>query len=237
MCFHISDIVQRNRETIARAMRERWNLGTLGRGLADVCRECSSFVEFEWVPQRAPKNILAMCATALRGSRESEDQNAADILELAIVESKYINDPDDNGEEFYQLAQTIIHRNPGLGAAYRSYATAAPDPFEGLRAANRGLRCADVTPAIRRDLLYLAVRNTMRITLSHCASYLPCDPTISNRTIVFLQRALEDACSFLNEAPLDHNAMMEMVNWTIELMVILRGHDLSELELHVSINW
>ncbi|KAF5383157.1 hypothetical protein D9615_004964 [Tricholomella constricta] len=165
-------------------------------------------------------DALPLCARAIRTKGNAKEADLGDVLDIKyhIMKQKI---PD-----AVHLAQKGLKRNPG--AAYFYYAiTLSADNVEGLRAAKKGLKCKHITPFVRFQLMQRAVEHAGNMGVQ----ILQDSPTAGKgrweEGIAFLMSALEDAKTFVEEAPPDNRHMNAVLYWYIILTITINGPDLS----------
>ncbi|KZP08095.1 hypothetical protein FIBSPDRAFT_840606 [Athelia psychrophila] len=129
-------------------------------------------------------------------------------------------------------ANRAIARNPNQPYFYYALALQAISP-DGLRAAKKGLKCPKITPFVRCGLLQRAVDHAgdLGSTILQNASS---GSKQWEEGVAFLSSAMEDAQSYMNQAPPDSRHMRKILYWYTLLSMALRGpeisSDLSELQ-------
>jgi len=171
---------------------------------------------------------LPYCAKALR---EKGELDKADILEIKYSFTK--QQPERAG----QLAKVALKRNSSV--SYFHYAVSMNvDEVEGLRAAKKGLRCNDLTPFIRHQLLWRAVEHAAWIGQKHLADCgSETEARVWEEGIAFMLSALDDAKEYVETAPPDHTHRKDVLYWYIILTITVKGPEISPdlKELKVSL--
>lgn len=165
---------------------------------------------------------LPLCAEALRSLKgaSAADLDAADVLELKFLISRRRHN------EAFALTSRAIARNPKLGYAYYMSSMRA-EHEEGLRAAKKGLTCPGLTPFVRNYLLWRAVEHAGDLGIVGIAEAGQSEEK-RLRGLAFLDSALEDAQTFIAEAPPDNWHQQTMINWFILLTFAIRGDQLDD---------
>ncbi|RPD52467.1 hypothetical protein L227DRAFT_568580 [Lentinus tigrinus ALCF2SS1-6] len=222
-------------EAMSQAARDQ-DLVALGRRIADIMQRSPMVVEGRWsqlqedvgsdrqASDRLPfvhwSEALPECAKALRRSGTSSDLDAADILDIKsfMLHGRI--------PEAIALAQTTSTRNPHHAYA-RYLVSLCGDSAEGLQAAEEGLKCPDVTPFLRKQLLWRAVelrvwKGTKKILTADAG-----DSNAQEAGLISLRAALEYTNTFLAEAEPDAHMRLTMLGWSFLLSMTLRGPELS----------
>jgi hypothetical protein len=178
-------------------------------------------------------DALPVCARALRERGGPGDKDAADVLDIKfkIMRSKV-------GEAADQ-ARRAIERNPSF--AYYHYAVSlVANHADGLRASKKGMKCRDITPFIRFQLMQRAVEHAAELGLealqkaAHEEGGEDGEASKWQVGVAFLQSALEDAKKFLEEAPPDNRYMKNVAYWFVLLTIVVSekvSPDLREIEV------
>jgi hypothetical protein len=161
---------------------------------------------------------LPHCAKALR---ERGELDKADILDIKWFIMKQRVD------KAAQIARKSIERNPH--EAYFFYAISmVADDVEGLRASKKGLKCKNITPFIRYQLMWRATEHAGWMGQKMLQE---CGPDTESKKweegIAFLLSALDDAREYVREATPDHRHMKSMLYWYIILTVTIKGPEIS----------
>ncbi|GLB39184.1 putative MYND finger [Lyophyllum shimeji] len=172
-------------------------------------------------------DALPPCARAVRTRGNAKDADLADILDIKYhIMKQRIPDAVD-------VARKGLKRNPG--AAYFYYAiTLSADNTEGLRAAKKGLKCKHITPFVRFQLMQRAVEHAGNMGIQILQESPAAGKGRWEEGIAFLMSALEDAKTFVEEAPPDNRHMNAVLYWYILLTITINGPgsstDLRELQ-------
>jgi len=144
----------------------------------------------------------------------------ADICEL----KSQIMTPRGAGNAVMQ-AQASIIRNPQVAYFYYVVGLSA-NRADALRAAKKGLKATQVTPYLRFSLLWRAIESAGDMGVTKVA-----ESTVGGQDftegIAFLVSALDDASTYINEAPPDARYLRAMLNWYIVLTLAIQGPELS----------
>jgi hypothetical protein len=162
---------------------------------------------------------LPHCAKALREKGSPNDLDAADIVECKYFVNK------SRVADAVRLAQQAMERSPQV-AYYHYIVSLGADQPVGLRVAKKGLKCRKTTPFVKSYLLWRAVDHASRLGMLKLNSSRPGDLTWSEG-VAFFTSALEDAKTFIAEAPPDNHHMRTILNWFILLTLVMRGPDIS----------
>ena len=179
------------------------------------------------LPFKTYPESLPVCARVIREKNKPDELDLADILDIKYLVMKQ------RLPEAIALAKKSLQRNPKQ--AYFYYAiTLSADNVQGLRAAKQGMKCKAITPFVRFQLMQRAVEHAgnMGITI------LQDTPDEGNSKweegIAFLMSALEDAKTYIEQAPPDNRHMKNVSYWFILLSVAIKdniGPDLRELQV------
>jgi len=172
---------------------------------------------------------LPYCAKAIRGRRKPNEEDLADILDIKyrIMKQRI--------PEAVDLAKKALLRNPN--GAYFYYAiTLSADNVQGLRAAKKGLKCKDITPFVRFQLMQRAVEHAGDMGIRLLQDSPKSGDHKWEEGIAFLMSALEDSKTYVEQAPPDNRHMKNVSYWNILLTSTIKEHlspDLSEMQVCV----
>ena len=172
------------------------------------------------LPFRGYIDSLPHCARAIRARRVENEADLADILDIkfSIMRQRI--------PEAVDLAKKALKRNPDCGYYYYAI-TLSASHADGLRAAKKGLRCKNITPFVRFQLMQRAVVHAGDMGIQ----ILQDSPTVGRARweegIAFLMSALEDAKTFVDEAPPDNRHMNSVLYWFILLTITIKASELS----------
>ncbi|PIL27624.1 hypothetical protein GSI_10776 [Ganoderma sinense ZZ0214-1] len=173
-------------------------------------------------------DVLESCIQSLSQSGSSEDLDAAAILELhSLLLKKQFQRALDRAED-------ELGRNPELGYARYAYCLALLDFFLRPRAINTALASNDLTPFLRRRLLFEAVK---LLGEQGCwmlwEDGLATDEVTGPATAHF-KEAIEKAELYLEMAPPDARQRSTVLNWYIVVRIVAESldihNDLSDYE-------
>lgn len=165
-------------------------------------------------------DALPQCAKAIREKGKADEEDFADILDIKyhILNARI---PDAIAH-----AKLAIARSPNN--AYFYYAiTLGNEGVAGLRATKKGLKCKKTTPFVRFALLHRAVDHAgnMGICLLQAAG---AGDKKWEEGVAFLTSALDDAKTYVEEAPPDSRHMKKVLYWYILLTLAMKGPEISE---------
>ncbi|TFK49399.1 hypothetical protein OE88DRAFT_1662959 [Heliocybe sulcata] len=177
------------------------------------------------LPYTMWSDALPHCAKALRSKGELD---LADIIDLKyhIMKARI--------PAAVEHAKHAIKRSPEV--AYFYYAiTMTADLELGLRFAKKGLKAKQITPFVRFGLLRRAVDHAGTLGIQILTSPQGYHGEQKwDEGVAFLTSALEDAKTFIENAPPDSRQMKNMLNWYIILTLTMKGsemsHELKELD-------
>lgn len=170
---------------------------------------------------------LPHAAKAVRAGRKPEEQDFADILDIKyhIIKQRI---PD-----AVALAKKGLQRNPEQ--AYFHYAiTLSADNVNGLRAAKKGLKCKLITPFVKYQMMQRAVEHAGDMGVKMLQDLPDAGEKNWEEGIAFLTSAMEDARTYVDEAPPDNRHMKNVGYWYLLLSIITLKElspDLRELEV------
>ncbi|TFK71918.1 hypothetical protein BDN72DRAFT_837124 [Pluteus cervinus] len=212
------------------------NLCSLGRKIADVIMltEFSipqgSFSREEGFPFTIWVDALPHCANALRQTGKPEDLDIADILDIKFHISRA------QPTDVVQAAKKGLDRNPRCAYFYYAISLSTMTRVEGLRAAKKGLKCQKLTPCLRFQLLQRAVDHASDMGLvGMLDSPIPGEKEFFE-AVAFIKSALDDAKTFVKEAPPDNRYMRIILCWVICLTVLNEekiSPDLREVKVYI----
>jgi hypothetical protein len=169
------------------------------------------------------RDALPICAKRIRVKVGVTD---ADLDQADILDLKYLIMSARLPDAAIQ-AKNAIKRNPAV--AYFYYViTLNSDNAEGLRAAKKGMKCPSttLTPFLRFQLLQRAVDHASTLGLR---TLQDADTTQQwEEGIAFLSSSLEDARTYVEQAPPDNRNMKNVIYWYIVLTLAMKGPSVSE---------
>ncbi|THH00039.1 hypothetical protein EW026_g2433 [Hermanssonia centrifuga] len=171
------------------------------------------------LPFKMWSDSLPICAKAVRAKGTPKDLDMADILDIKFFIMRQ------RIPEAADLAKRAIERSPQVAYFYYAISLAA-ELTQGLRAAKKGLKCKQITPFVRANLLWRCVCHAGDLGLTRLQMAAPGD-TAYSEGIAFLVSALDDAKTFTSEIPPDSRHHINILNWLILLTIALRGSELS----------
>ncbi|KAG2137433.1 uncharacterized protein EDB93DRAFT_766241 [Suillus bovinus] len=202
------------------------DLYSLGLKLAELITR-TEFSIAEGLPFIMWSDALPHCARAIREKGRPGEEDLADMItaKFFIIRTRI---PD-----AIEAAKRGIQRNPKF--AYFYYViTLGKDHYEGLRSAKKGLKCPKMTPFVRFGLLHRAVELAGNLGVCRIQESSPGDRKY-DEGVAFLMSAMEDAKSYVTEAPPDARHMKNVLYWYICLTLTIKGPetpaDLQELQV------
>ncbi|RDB27508.1 hypothetical protein Hypma_003895 [Hypsizygus marmoreus] len=165
-------------------------------------------------------DALPLCARAIRTRAHPHEADLADILDIKFrIMKQRIPDA-------VELARKALKRSPDN--AYFYYAiTLSADHTEGLRAAKKGLKCRNITPFVRFQLMQRAVEHAGDMGIQILQESPTAGKAKWEEGIAFLMSALDDAKVFVEQAPPDNRHMNAVLYWYILLTIAIKGPELS----------
>ncbi|KAJ7728782.1 hypothetical protein B0H16DRAFT_1677160 [Mycena metata] len=159
-------------------------------------------------------DALPHCAKAIRDRGFPKQVDLADILDMKyhIMRQRI--------PEAVKIANVALARNPGLAYAYYALSLAA-DTRDGLRAAKKGMKCADITPFLRFQMMQRAVEHAGEMGIQMVQDASGADDKKWVEGIAFLASALEDSKAYIAGAPPDNRHMKNMLYWYILLRITM----------------
>ncbi|RDX49816.1 hypothetical protein OH76DRAFT_1556247 [Lentinus brumalis] len=170
-------------------------------------------------------DCLLRAGQSLRVNGGIMDLDAADIVEL---EHLALTRP----HQFEAVARSVIHGNPQLGYAYLLLSRFLEDREEALRVAQRGLECKDLSPYLRRQLMFTIADDLLRKSWVLLLSGDLTDPFVRARG----SRCLEEGAKIVDailrdpDIPLDSPELWRVLHYSFVNIVLSAGSNL-EVEL------
>ena len=210
-----------------RAFEVDHDIHALGARLAIVAQEgelvCDpeAFIKSEDVPFKGWVDAMHYCARVLRNEGGVGDLDLADVLELKYLLTVR------KGKEALALAERAVARNPDIAFAHYAITLQTESLLYGLQAAKKGLKCKQLTPYLRRRMLWCAVEHAgeegIRLL---CTRQLEPDKDRKAQALAYLESAAEDAKTFIETSAPDARQMVYVIDWYMVVMVVLRGPEL-----------
>ncbi|KAF7318261.1 Bin3-type SAM domain-containing protein [Mycena chlorophos] len=171
-------------------------------------------------------DALPLCAKAIRTKRVPAEADMADILDMkSLVMRQRVGDA-------VKIANIAIKRNPDFAYAYY-IVTLSADRVAGLMAAKKGMKCTQMTPFVRFQMMQRAVEmaGDYGIQILHGSASEGDEKWAEG--VAFLVSALEDSKSYMAQAPPDNRHHKNVLYWNILLRIAMEEHisgDLHEIE-------
>ncbi|CAK5268828.1 unnamed protein product [Mycena citricolor] len=179
------------------------------------------------LPFQTWADSLPHCAKAIRAQGKPDEADLADVLDL-----KHLIRKQRHGDAAL-LANNALKRNPGFAYAYYALSLSA-DHEVGMRAAKKGIKCTNITPFIRFQLMQRAVDHAGDFGIRILQGAAAVEGGHKwEEGIAFLMSALEDSETYIAEAPPDNRNMRNVLYWNILLRIAMDEHvssDLRELQ-------
>ncbi|KAJ7931223.1 hypothetical protein B0H13DRAFT_2247669 [Mycena leptocephala] len=166
------------------------------------------------LPFRMWSDALPHCATAIRDRGLPAQVDLADILDMKFLIMRQ------RIPEAVKIANTALKRNPDFAYAYYLL-TLASDPVVGLRAAKKGMKCANITPFLRFQMMQRAVEHAGEMGIQILQEASGADDKKWVEGIAFLTSALEDSKTYISGAPPDNRYMKNVLYWYILLRITM----------------
>lgn len=172
------------------------------------------------LPFKMWTDALPLCAKAIREKGRPNDLDLADMLDMKffIVRSRV--------SEAVALAKSSIQRNPRFPYFYY-VVTLGSNIEEGLRCAKKGLKCPNATPFVWFGLMHRAVEIAGNLGICRIQESKEGDKKWEEG-VAFLTSSLEDAKTYVAQAPPDARHMKNVIYWYICLTIAMKGPDMSE---------
>ncbi|KAJ7154762.1 hypothetical protein C8R46DRAFT_1005859 [Mycena filopes] len=211
----LANFITRTEFSISDGMFETENPTTGRREVLDV-----------GLPFKMWSDALPHCAKAIRDRALPAQLDYADILDMKfhIMRGRV--------PEAVKVAHVALARNPGLAYAYYALSLAA-DTRDGLRAAKKGMKCANITPFLRFQMMQRAVEHAGEMGIYMVQEASTADDKKWLEGVAFLTSALEDAKAYIASAPPDNRHMKNMLYWHILLRITMEediSPDLREIQ-------
>ena len=179
------------------------------------------------LPFKMWSDALPHCAKAIRDKGLPGQADIADIVEMKYYIMKQ-RIPD-----AVKIANAALKRSPGLAYAYYVL-TLASDPVVGLRAAKQGMKCTNITPFVRFQMMQRAVEHAGEMGIQILQEASDAEDKKWVEGIAFLTSAMEDAKTYIAEAPPDNRHMKNVSFWYILLHITMTEEmsaDLREVQV------
>jgi len=167
-------------------------------------------------------DAMPHCANAIREKGKPSEADAANVVELKyfILRARY--------KELRALCPVALKNSPTVAFYYYAMSLGSEEHEDALRWAKKGLKCTGptMTPYVRFGLLYSAIMNAGLMGIEYMTKAARGESAWED-AYTFLRVGLEDAKTFIAEAPPDSRNMSSAILWCILFTVTLRGSDLS----------
>ncbi|KAJ2912907.1 hypothetical protein MD484_g7504, partial [Candolleomyces efflorescens] len=187
------------------------------------------------VPFKRYSDALPLCAKVIREKHSSasakgnakQDQAALDAANVLELKHKIMT-------RQLPLASTIANAalasNPNFPYYYYAISLCA-DHSSGLRASKKGLKCPSInsSPFVKFQLMQRAVEHAGEMGLDVLAGMPEKGERKWEEGIAFLVSALEDAKTFIEEAPPDNRYMKNVCYWYVLLTIVISENISSDL--------
>lgn len=219
--FRDHDFYAHGKTLVPLVLRTEYSIGISSWGDDEIRRTnfpCKTYVD-----------TLLQAANAVRTRATPENGEAwmADVLEvkylLAVSQDKAAA----------ALCARCIKNYPDIGFFYYVIAKEEESTKEAVRLSKIGLRCPNLTPYVRLNLLYNSAMNaSLHVQETLISPDKPARADANKYALI----AFEDAAAYLREAPPDSRALRRTIYIYIHMLLVLRGHELtlSSPELVVS---
>ncbi|KAI1784357.1 hypothetical protein LXA43DRAFT_1042935 [Ganoderma leucocontextum] len=204
------------------------DLRALGVRLAGLAQESElvcdpeAFIKSEDVPFEQWIDAMHYCATVFREQGGEANLDLADVLELKHLLTL-------RRKEALALAERAVARNPDVAFAHYAITLQTNKLLYGLQAAKKGLKCKNLTPYLRRRMLWCAVEHAgeegMRLL---CTRELEPKEDRKAQALAYLESAAEDARTFIETSAPDARQMTYVIDWYIVVTIVLRGPELDD---------
>ncbi|KAH9477960.1 hypothetical protein JR316_0010193 [Psilocybe cubensis] len=160
------------------------------------------------------RESLHHTANAIRRQGNPGEEDLADILELKYLIGKQALD------KVMNLARKAIQRNPEQSYFYYALSLTA-DNVQGLRASKKGLKCKSMTPFVKYQLLQRAVDHAADMGIKLMQTNPPRGDRKWEEAIAFVMTALQDAKTYIKEAPPDSRHIKTVGYWYVLLSILV----------------
>jgi hypothetical protein len=210
----LGDLILRCHDAISDGMSMKGNVGPNG------------------IPVFRFSEAILQSAKVLRAKGDTKDLEVADMLEIRNWD---MLGHGPQATKIAAISSILYPKNP----YFHSMLTGSPDFTVALRAAKKGLKCPDLTPYLRYQSLFKAAECAMELASTTLHSCIFRGPERCGEGIAMWTSALEDAKTFLDEAPPDHRFRPRILAIYIVVLICTKGpemsKDLSELKVSAMI--
>lgn len=162
---------------------------------------------------------LPECAKAIRAKGVPSERDLADILDLKFWIMKGGTD------HAVEVAKEYIERSPNI--AYFYYVASLIGKHSlGLQYAKKGMKCSKITPFLRFQMMQRAVDHAghLGVFITQDEHYSPSEP---EESMAYIASGLEDAATYIAEAPPDSWYLKSVLQWHIVLTLLNRGGEIN----------
>lgn len=166
-------------------------------------------------------DALPHCAKVLR-QRANAPDSSKDLNDLAdILDIKY-RIIKQRIPDAISIATKALERNPNCAYFYYPMSLGS-DTVSGLRAAKKGMKCSNITPFVKFQLMYRAVEHSVERGIHNLTTEQLERAGKAEEGIAFLTSAFEDAKTYIAEAPPDAFNMKNVCYWYVILFFVIKG--------------
>ncbi|EGO29215.1 hypothetical protein SERLADRAFT_359379 [Serpula lacrymans var. lacrymans S7.9] len=171
------------------------------------------------LPFKRWADALPHCAKIIREKGCVGEEDLADMLDMKhfVIKSRI--------PEAVALARKAIERNPRFPYFYYII-TLGTEIEEGLRFAKKGMKCKNITPFVRFAMMQRAVEIAGDLGVCRLLEAQPGDQKWEEG-IAFIVSSLDDAKTYISEAPPDARHMKNVLYWYIVLTLVVKGPSMS----------
>ncbi|KAJ3566370.1 hypothetical protein NP233_g7053 [Leucocoprinus birnbaumii] len=183
------------------------------------------WVVMDHLPFKMWSDSLPLCSKALRATKVPEKMDMADIIDIKyrIIKQRQ--------RDAMAIGLKALERNPHQGYWYYAISMDG-DPVKGLKAAKQGLKCSQLTPHVKHQLLYRAIDYAGELGIEILRQMPNAGTDKWYEGIALLHSAFEDAKTYILEAPPDNRNMKNVLYWYLLLIITIKDldPDLHEIE-------
>lgn len=172
-------------------------------------------------PCRTYQDAWPLAAKAIRERGVAQEAYLADILDVKYLMSLGQED------ESRAISVSLTGKHPNVPFFYYVASLREDNMQLGLQFAKKGLKCPGLTPYVRFNLLYCTLYNASQIAQDKLRFSVTASAQTIAEGFAYARSSIEDAETYMRQAPPDCRWMRPVIYIWIQMLLLLRGHELT----------